>query len=393
MSTPQETPGTTCPAITFTVVVMLLLWLPLLGAAVRRAPQDASGENRSLAPPPRIEANLQALKEFPRAFEAWYDDRFGFRNVLVRQFHTVQFGWLGVADWEQAIKGGNGWLYLGRKALIDEARGLNPMTEDEARVWAARINEIRQWQEARGGTFLFVLVPDKQRAYPEYLPDWYASSESRRKEQLIAALTPLGTPMLDLTTSLRAAKANEPEELWLKTDTHWNGYGAWHGYQAIMERLAAMGQPLMPLEREAMTPATEPGLGAEAWRSTGDLAGLLGVRELLPESWTGLLPAAPRAQSVADFPTPSRKVGGVNVPYATEIKDDTLPKALIIGGSFRWGLVPLLSEHFERALYTDFRYCFFDPELAAAEAPDIILFVLTEQQLVWFPEPPGREGW
>lgn len=393
MHVPKEHAVSARPAIAFIAVVALLLWLPLLGAVLRGKPQDTSGENRTLAPAPRMEANLQTLKEFPRAFEAYFEDRFGFRNFLVRQFHTVQFGWLGVADWEQAIKGKGDWLYLGRKALIDESRGLNPLTDAEAAMWAERIDEIRRWQEARGGAFLFVLVPDKQRVYPEYLPDWYVPSESRRKEQLIAALAPLGTPVLDLTESLRAAKAANPEPLWLKTDTHWNGYGAWHGYRAIVERLVAMGLPLTPLDRNDLAPTTEPGLGAEAWRSTGDLAGLLGVRELLPESWTGLLPAAPRARAVVDIPTPSRKVGGVNVPYATGIADPALPTALIIGGSFRWGLVPLLSEHFQRALYTDFRYCFFDPELAAAEAPDLILFVLTEQQLVWFPEPPSESTW
>jgi hypothetical protein len=147
------------------------------------------------------------------------------------------------------------------------------------------------------------------------------------------------------------------------------------------------------MEESVLLRSLEPGLGAEAWRSTGDLAGLLGVRDLAPESWLGLLPAEPRARSTQSFPAPTRKVGGVNVPYATEIDDPALPTTLVIGGSFRWALVPLLSEHFRRVLYTDFRYCFFDLALAEAEQPDLILFVLTEQQLVWFPEPPGETTW
>ena len=284
-------------------------------------------------------------------------------------------------------------LYLGRKALIDESRGLSPLQEKEVQAWAAKIDAIRQWQEARGGAFLFVLVPDKQRVFPEFLPDWYTASESRRKEQLLEALVPLNTPVLDLTETLREAKERGGDPVWLKTDTHWNGVGAWHGYRAIMERLSPSLPTLKPMEERDLARSHEPGLGAEAWRSTGDLAGLLGVRDLAPESWLGLLPAEPRARTTQDFPAPTRKVGGVNVPYATEIDDPTLPKALVIGGSFRWALVPLLSEHFRRVLYTDFRYCFFDPALAEAEHPDIILFVLTEQQLVWFPEPPGETTW
>lgn len=379
--------------IALVIIFFVLLWMPLTDNLLHLDRSRLSDENRTLSPTPRLELTKQAIKEFPRSFEAYYDDRFGFRDFLVRQFHTVNFGWLGIANPEKVVKGKEGWLYLGRKVLIDESRGLNPLSESEVQAWAAKIDAIRQWQEARGGTFLFVLVPDKQRVFPEYLPDWYVASEARRKEQLLGALVPMGTPVLDLTETLRTAKSRGGDPVWLKTDTHWSGVGAWHGYQEILERLETALSGLHALGDDTFVRTVEPGLGAEAWRSTSDLAGLLGVRDLAPEPWMGLLPATPRARASQGFPAPTRKVGGVNVPYATEIEDPALPTALVIGGSFRWALVPLLSEHFQRALYTDFRYCFFDPALAEAEQPDLILFVLTEQQLVWFPEPPSETRW
>lgn len=389
----NDTTTTRRTHIVLVVIVLALLWLPLADNLLHLDQSRPSDENRALSPAPRSDLTAQAIKEFPRSFEAYYDDRFGFRNFLVRQFHTVNFGWLGIADPEQVVKGGEGWLYLGRKVLIDESRGLNPLAPAEVQAWAMKIDAIRQWQEARGGTFLFVLVPDKQRVFPEFLPDWYIPSDARRKEQLLRALAPMGTPVLDLTETLRAAKSRGGDPVWLKTDTHWSGVGAWHGYQAILERLDTALPGLQALSDDTLVRCAEPGLGAEAWRSTSDLAGLLGIRDLAPESWVGLLPATPRARSSQDFPAPTRKVGGVNVPYATAIEDPALPTAMVIGGSFRWALVPLLSEHFRRVLYTDFRYCFFDPVLAEAEQPDLILFVLTEQQLVWFPEPPGETCW
>ena len=387
------TPMTRYAQIALVAIFFAILWLPLADNLLHLDRSHPSEENRTLAPPPRMDDTAQALKEFPQSFGAYYDDHFGFRNFLVRQFHTVNFGWFGLADPEKVVKGKDGWLYLGRKVLIDESRGFNPLADGEVQAWATKLNEIRTWQEARGGTFLLVLVPDKQRVFPEYLPDWYVPSERRRKDQLIAALAPLGTPVLDVTEALRSAKVSSPDPVWLKTDTHWNGVGAWYGYGAILDRLHEAHAGLQPLAREALVRSQEPGPGAEAWRSTGDLAGLLGVRDLIPERWLGLLPAAPRAKSTESYPKPSRKVGGVNVPYATVVDDPKLPSALVIGGSFRWALVPLLSEHFRRVLYTDFRYCFFDPALAEAEKPDVILFVLTEQQLVWFPEPPGETTW
>lgn len=371
----------------------LALWLPLADNLLHLDQTRPTDENRTLAAAPLLEWSSQAAREFPQRFESWYNDRFGFRNFLVRQFHTVHFAWLGIADLEKVVKGKDGWLYLGRHTLIDEARGLNPMQDEEVAAWVEQLSAIRTWQEARGGAFLFVLVPDKYRVFPEHAPDWFVPSEARRKEQLLNALAPTGMDVLDLTETLRIAKKESVQPIWLKTDTHWNGVGAWYGYEAILNRLHANFPDLTPIPRDALRLADSPPDLEGFWHNTGNLAAQLGVRDLVPETWRGLLPTAPRAVPVSGYPAPSRRVSGVNVPYATEVPDRTLPTALVIGGSFRWALVPLLSEHFRRVLYTDFRYCFFDPDLAAGESPDLILFVMTEQQLLWFPTPPLEHTW
>lgn len=368
------------------------LWLPLAGQVLRLDPAPATDENRALAPPPPLEWSAQALKEFPQRFERWYNDHFGFRDSLVRQYHTAHFGWLGNADPQKVIKGKQGWLYLGRHALIDEVRGLNPLREDEVTAWVQRLTTIQRWQSDRGREFLLVLVPDKHRVFPEHLPDWFTPSEDRRKEQLLEALAETDIDALDLTAALRAARHESEHPIWLKTDTHWNGIGAYHGYRAILERLQPAFPALQPVAADGLVLAEKPPGHGGVWHRTGNLAAQLGVRDLVPETWLGWLPAGPRAAPAA-FPPPTRDPGGVNVPYATAINDNALPTALVTGGSFRWALVPLLSEHFRRVLYTDFRYCFFDPELAAAEDPDIILFVMTERQLLWFPTPPAEDTW
>jgi alginate O-acetyltransferase complex protein AlgJ len=366
----------------------VLLWLPLADNLLRVDPTRPTDENRALAPPPLMEWSEQAVKEFPRRFGSWYDDHFGLRNFLVRQYHSVHFGWLGIADPEKVIKGKDGWLYLGRKTLIDEARGLKPMAKEEIEAWVEKIDAIRRWQETRGGTFLLALVPDKHRVFPESLPGWFVPSEERRKEQLMDALAPTGMNVLDLSDAMASAKSASEYPVWLKTDTHWTGVGAYYGYRAIFERLN-----LTPVPIDELVLADTPPKRDGAWHNSGNLAGLLGVRDLVPESWVGFLPQRNRATPTTEYPPPTRRVSGVNVPYATTIDDDSLSTALVIGGSFRWALMPLLSEHFRRVVYTDFRYCFFDETMATAEAPDILLFVMTERQLLWFPTPPKESTW
>ncbi len=374
--------------IVLVMVFFALLWLPLVDNLLGLDHTRPTDENRALAPPPVKRPIKRAIKEFPRNFEAWYNDRFGFRTMLVRQYHTIKTGWLGIANPDLALVGKEGWLFLGRKPLIDEARGLYPALDIGIDAWASRLEEIRQWQVARGGKFLLVLVPDKHRIYPEYLPDWFVPSEQRRKEQFLAAHTESAMDILDLTQSLRDAKAVAPERLWLKTDTHWSGVGAYYGYAAILEHLG-----MTPLAPDAVHLVDEAPRYEGDWHNDSNLAGFLGVRGLMPESWVGLLPNAPRADVTTDYPPPTGEVGDVVVPFATKIDDDALPTALLIGDSFRWGLVPLMSENFRQILYTDFRYCFFDPTLAEELAPDVIIFLMTERMFLRIPMPPENNTW
>lgn len=370
------------------IAFFVLLWLPLADSLLGIDHTRATDENRALAKPPLLAPTLHAAREFPRAFEAWYNDHFGFRTFLVRQYHTVKTGWMGIADRELAIIGHDGWLYLGRQRLIDETRGLNPASPSDIARWAEELDGIRQWQETRGGKFLVVTIPDKHRVFPEHLPDWFVPSEHRRKEQLKAALANSGVELLDLTDTLRAAKASSPEPIWLKTDTHWSGVGAYYAYQAIMERLG-----ISPLERGALVASSTAPHYDGGWHNTGNLARFIGMGDLMPETWVGLLPEHPRAVPTQDFPPPTKEPGDVNVPFATRISDPDLPRALVIGDSFRWALIPLLSENFRFVLYTDFRYCFFDPALAEAIEPDVTLFLMTERQLLHMPVPPEENTW
>lgn len=367
---------------------LVALWLPLAENLLKLDHTAPTSENRTMAPPPALAWSELAIKEFPDRFEAWYDDRFGFRRFLVRQYHTVKTGWLGIGDPDLALIGKDGWLYLGQEQLIDEARGLERLSSEELREWTRRLGAIQEWQEERGGRFLLVLVPDKHRIYPEYLPDWFKASESRCKEQLLDALDDSGMDILDLTSSLRDAKSEAAERLWLKTDTHWSGVGAYYAYRAMMRQL-----DMAPMPSNALKLVDAPEDWEGVWHRSDNLAGFLGVRGLMPESWIGYAPKSPRAVPTIDYPAPSHHVGDVNVPFATRIDDPTLPKGMLIGDSFRWTLIPFLSEHFQRMLYTDFRYCFFDPDVAAAIDPDFIIFLMTERQIKRMPLPPEGKMW
>src|SRR5262245_58864220 len=54
----------------------LLRWLTM-------ADTDGSDENRLLAPLPQLQRKAAILKQFPAQFEAYFNDHFGFRPLLI----------------------------------------------------------------------------------------------------------------------------------------------------------------------------------------------------------------------------------------------------------------------------------------------------------------------
>jgi hypothetical protein len=76
---------------------------------------------------------------------------------------------------------------------------------------------------------------------------------------------------------------------------------------------------------------------------------MMGLRRLLVEDDLRLVPRQPRMARVVEPEHPNPY--GIEARMATETPDRRLPRAVIFRDSFTSALIPLLSEHFSRALY------------------------------------------
>lgn len=68
--------------------------------AARRPGFDGAnplGENRSMAPFPRLEPGWSSLVAFPEALTGWFEDHFGFRSTLVRWYGEGRYFGLGAS--------------------------------------------------------------------------------------------------------------------------------------------------------------------------------------------------------------------------------------------------------------------------------------------------------
>ena len=355
---------------------VILISLPLAANLLGRDGGDPSAENRELAAFPRLEASWPSVAGFAPQLSAWFDDHFGFRSTLVRWYGESRLFALHVSPSAAVIRGRGGWFFYGDDKAVEDFAQVDPKTPEALANWRAAILRARDWLQARGIAFVFVIAPDKHVLYAEEMPDTIARvGDVSRTDQLFTAIQDTGLA-IDVRPALFEAKNRE--RIYHRTDTHWNDRGALAAYQQIIGAVRAR----VPKTPHAWTRADfEP----EADRTGGlDLAGMMGLKRVLQEVDLALLPRRPRRARVVEPPgaSPTAEEGTL----ITEIDDRSLPRAVIFRDSFVSRLVPFLSEHFSRAVYlwqND-----FDADVVRRERPDVVIQEIVGRHLYNFIPSP-----
>lgn len=219
------------------IVLGALLVAPLASHILGVGAAGEQVEKRALASRPPWPSNRAELAGFPRAFDAFVEDRFGFRETFIR-LGSRAFYALGVSTSADVLIGKDGWLFYASEhdgSAVDGFRGVNLYSAEELDAWFSFVDEQRRWLAARNIPFIFVAVPNKHTVYPEFLPSWVNRVSPRtRLDQLVERAA--GHPefhFVDLRERLVAAKGDYP--VYLKTGSHWNAIGALLGYLETME--------------------------------------------------------------------------------------------------------------------------------------------------------------
>ena len=343
------------------IVAFFLAAITVPGVATLAGVDGVAGdENREPAPPPTLRADWASLQQLPDAFTRYFEDHFAFRAQLVHAQARLRLEGLRTAPSPGVIVGRDGWLFYADDGAVEEYAVAPGMSAEDLEVFRLTLQDIQDALAARGIAYAFVIAPDKHVIYPEMMPSAiHRFTEDSRTDQLVAYLRDRSTVnVVDLRPALRRAK--ESERVYHKTDTHWNDRGAFVAYQAIVRALNVPG--LEPWRREDFVAEQRPAPGL-------DLAGMLGLKDRLPEEDLVLRPLRPRLAHVVEPPDP--KPHGIYARLVTEHPDKRLPRAVIYRDSFASALVPLLAEHFSRGLFLWERDVL--PEVIDEERPAIVI--------------------
>lgn len=329
------------------VTFFALIYAPLADIQWSFDPTEELCEYRPLARLPPLPEKRSEIGAFISNFEEYYDDNFGFRRMLIKIQSLVRVDLLKTSTSDVIMLGQDDWLFFIPEGYIQERIGAAPLRSEELEAWMTVLTRRQAWLDRHQIGHLFVIAPDSATVNREHLPSWLQRRIGKtRRDQLLELLKQSPVNYEDLAQILIETKETHTyESLYLRTDTHWNDYGAYVGYCQLIDRIAENSRfaGLKPLPLDAFQPKTES-------PKDRDLARMLGGAELFPETLVNL-------KHKRDFGVVQQRMVLSHILSPCEFEDyrtyvTECPggkgRLLMFADSFSHRLLPMLAPHFEQ---------------------------------------------
>ena len=176
-----------------------------------------------------------------------FQDNFYKKDFLIETAVLLKVK-LGDRVFPQVLLEKDGWMAHITEKEIDYFQNAKPLKNKQQ--IAEEIAALDEYLAAQGITLLVVAAPSKASIYPEKMPDEIKSMPVESKlDELISYMKDNHQPaILDLRPALSAAR--QEQDVYYKTNTHWNGDGAFVAYAEIITVLQKDHPELKPYKTE-----------------------------------------------------------------------------------------------------------------------------------------------
>ena len=341
-------------------------------------------EKRTLAPPPQFSVSNFFSGKFADQAEAYYDDNFVLRDV-----------WLDIAD---KIKAMRGWQAKDGIQLVsnDEektstpgadpetaARAPVPIDEEDQRVKALIVSKGRAIQMFGGTKATVKPFADLMNSYQAVLgpsvkiyampipsgSDFFLPREvfggALRERKNFQDFFAMLDPRIVRVPAYENIAPHTAEYIWLKTDHHWTGLGAYYAYRAFAK--SADFAPL-PLNRLTHKTLSKPFLGSLYYRtrsqSLADNPDTMHYYKIpnatrshiIRSGLEGGTPAELYYEKTGGGNSYGVFLGGDNPLMRVETGIKSGRKILIVKDSYGNAFAPYLAAHYAEVWIIDYRY-------------------------------------
>lgn len=199
-----------------------------------------SNENRELAQQPKL--TLKNIETYPTEYNKYYNDNMPFRSVLITLNSAIDYLCFKKSSNTSVVLGKKDWLFY--SSVIDgnpiaDYQGTNLLSNEELKQIADNCIKQRDFLASKGKEFVIFIAPNKERIYSENMPQNYGTlSKEYRVGQIVDYLKKnTDLRIVYPLDELMEAKKILKEDIYYKTDTHWNSIGGYIGSQCLLKEL------------------------------------------------------------------------------------------------------------------------------------------------------------
>jgi hypothetical protein len=366
--------------IIITFLFLMAVFIPFVLGVISPDKTISQSEKRSLAQLPAFPGKADDFKEYPGLFDSYYSDHFGLRNFFVTSYKKLKYR-LGDSPSKDVTIGKDGWLFLGsilenysnNDDPFGDYRNINLYSQEELKQTARYLSTVKEFLSAQGIQYIFIIAPNKHTIYYDKFSEYIVpENEFSAADQIVNYLREhTYVTVVDLREPFLKAKSEH--QLFYKSDTHWNHFGANVAQYEIMKNIELMFPGKIHAEYQRMS--------IHKKMKSGDLGILMGIYDLKD--------VEPEPVFNADEP-PFKILGKIREisPCISSSEKGQL-KALVFRDSFFNLLVPYFARKLKKSTYV---WDYLDStrlfKLIEQDKPDIVIEEWVERKL---PHVPGLD--
>lgn len=345
---------------------LFIIIIPLIGDK-----ETESLEKRPLAEFP--EWRWSNVWKFFFEYQAYFGDRFAFRNEILDAYGTLKYDVFGFSALTNKVKEGKDeWLFFADMTLITPVS--KPFTKKELQQFHYNLEIITKWHNQHGVKYYLTIPPIKHTIYPEKLPDYLKIVLNFSRIDQLNNYLKKRSSVNFIGYKRELIDAKKYRQLYYDNDTHWNPYGAFIGYTKIINTLSKDFDQIVPYKLEDYE---------ERWvknHNPGDLLMLLGKKPLIGSV---LLFRKDSVEAVFQKKTKNIEEWKMSTPV-----NDL--KLFVIRDSYSEQLKRFLSTNFKQTFY--FWQMDIPIEKIKEEKPDLVLHEMSERVITdYLKLPPEIE--
>ena len=252
------------------IVFFVSLFIPML--RISNA-EKSDQENRTLAKAPRFLRKGDVNNNFGKDFDQWFNDRFYGREFVVSIFSKIPF-------YLNRVYENNDRIYLAKsKWMFDLSRRSSPSKSKQLLIEDA-LRKVNNFCQQHHIKFYLLLVPKKEFIYQDILQDSYGydvSTISDLNSYIKKLQQNMPFPVIYPYEQIAAAK--QQDHVYFKTEHHWTHWGAYNGYQALIQTIQKDFPDIELAKLDQFTPSQDT-LIHNLWRDNltiGDTTRLLNI--------------------------------------------------------------------------------------------------------------------